>query len=79
MLEREVKINGLYKHFKGTYHKIICIAKDSEDKTEKVVYTHEDTGEIWVRDKKMFLSEVDHNKYPEVLQKYRFEEVEENK
>ena len=77
MLEREVKINGLYKHFKGTYHKVICIAKDSEDKTEKVVYTHEDTGEIWVRDKIMFLSEVDHDKYPEVLQKYRFEEVEE--
>lgn len=76
MLEREVKINGLYKHFKGTYHKIICIAKDSEDKTEKVVYTHEDTGEIWIRDKKMFLSEVDHDKYPEVSQKYRFEEVE---
>ena len=79
MLERKIKINGLYKHFKGTYHKIICIAKDSEDKTEKVVYTHEDTGEIWVRDKIMFLSEVDHDKYPEVLQKYRFEEVEENK
>lgn len=77
MLEREVKINGLYKHFKGTYHKVICIAKDSEDKIEKVVYTHEDTGEIWVRDKIMFLSEVDHDKYPEVLQKYRFEEVEE--
>lgn len=76
MLEREVKINGLYKHFKGTYHKIICVAKDSEDKTEKVVYTHEDTGEIWIRDKKMFLSEVDHDKYPEVSQKYRFEEVE---
>ena len=77
MFEREVKINGLYKHFKGTYHKVICIAKDSEDKTEKVVYTHEDTGEIWVRDKIMFLSEVDHDKYPGVLQKYRFEEVEE--
>lgn len=79
MSERKIKVNGLYKHFKGTYHKIICIAKDSEDKTEKVVYTHEDTGEIWIRDKKMFLSEVDHDKYPEVLQKYRFEEVEENK
>ena len=76
MLERELKVNGLYKHFKGTYHKVICIAKDSEDKTEKVVYTHEDTGEIWVRDKAMFLSEVDHTKYPDVSQKYRFELVE---
>lgn len=76
MLEREIKINSLYKHFKGTLHKVICIAKDSEDSTEKVVYTHEDTGEIWVRDKEMFLSEVDHTKYPDISQKYRFELIE---
>lgn len=75
MLEREVKIGCLYKHFKGTIHKVICFAKDSENLEEKVVYTHEDTGEVWVRDKKEFLSEVDHNKYPDVLQKYRFEEI----
>lgn len=75
MLEREVKINGIYKHFKGTTHKVICIAKDSETLEEKVVYTHENTNEIWVRDKKEFLSEVDHQKYPNVEQKYRFEEI----
>ena len=76
MLENVIKVNGLYKHFKGTLHKVICIAKDSEDLTEKVVYTHEDTGEIWVRDKEMFLSEVDHTKYPDISQKYRFELIE---
>lgn len=75
MLEREVKINGFYKHFKGTTHKVICIAKDSEELTEKVVYTHDDDGSIWVRDKAEFLSEVDHKKYPNVEQKYRFEEI----
>ena len=76
MLERKIKINGLYKHFKGTIHKVICIAKDSEDLTEKVVYTHEDTNEIWVRDKKEFLSKVDKNKYPNVEQVYRFELID---
>ena len=73
MLEREVKINGTYKHFKGTLHKVICIAKDSETLEEKVIYTHEDTSEIWVRDKKDFLSKVDKEKYPNIEQEYRFE------
>lgn len=77
MLEREIRVNSLYKHFKGTTHKIICIAKDSEDQTDKVIYTHEDTGEIWVRDKEMFLSKVDKEKYPNVEQEYRFELIEE--
>ena len=76
MLEREIKEGQLYRHFKGTLHKIICVAKDSESLDEKVVYTHVDTGEIWVRDKNEFLSEVDHNKYPNVIQKYRFDLLE---
>ncbi len=77
MLEREIKVGEVYKHFKGTYHKIIAIAKDSETLEEKVVYNHLDTGEIWVRDKKEFLSEVDKKKYPNINQKYRFELVKE--
>ena len=76
MLEREVKVGCIYRHFKGTLHKVICIARDSETLEEKVVYTHEDTGEIWVRSKIEFLSLVDRDKYPNVLQKYRFEEIE---
>ena len=75
MLEREVKVGSYYRHFKGSIHKVICIAKDSETLEDKVVYTHEDTKEVWVRDKREFLSEVDHNKYPDVSQKYRFEEI----
>ena len=70
---REVKAGQVYKHFKGTIHKIICIAKHSETRENMVIYTHEDTNEIWARSINMFLSEVDHKKYPEIKQKYRFE------
>lgn len=71
---RELKINGIYKHFKGDYYLVEDIAKDSETKQEMVVYRrlYEDGG-LWVRPKEMFLSEVDHEKYPTVEQKYRFE------
>ncbi len=77
MLEREIKVGAIYKHFKGTYHKVIAIAKDATSLNEVVVYTHEDTGEVWVRDKIEFLSLVDRKKYPNVDQEYRFELVKE--
>ena len=73
MLEREVKIGGIYKHFKGHIYEVVCIAKDSESLNDKVIYENIDTKERWVRDKEEFLSEVDHDKYPDVSQKYRFE------
>ena len=73
MLERSVKEGQVYRHFKGSLHRIICIALDSETMKEMVVYNHISDGSIWVRDKEMFLSLVDKDKYPDVKQKYRFE------
>ncbi len=71
---RELKINGIYKHFKGDYYLIVDVAKDSETKCDMVVYRRlYGDGSLWVRPKEMFLSEVDHEKYPNVVQKYRFE------
>ena len=70
---REVKAGKKYKHFKGDIITVICIAKDSETLKEQVVYEH--NGQTWVRDKEMFLSKVDKEKYPNVEQVYRFEEV----
>ena len=71
---QELKINGIYKHFKGDYYLVEDIAKNSETEEEMVVYRKlYDDGSLWVRHKDMFLSEVDHEKYPNVKQKYRFE------
>ena len=74
-MKREVKVGQKYRHFKGFICDIILIAKDSETLEDLVVYTH--NGENWVRPMQMFLSEVDHEKYPDVKQKYRFEEIKE--
>ena len=73
MLERKIKINGIYKHFKGHTYKVICLAQDSDTLKEKVIYTNVETKDTWVRDKEEFLSKVDKIKYPNIKQEYRFE------
>ena len=71
---REIKINGIYKHFKGDYYIVEDIANHSETKEKYVVYRRlYGEGDLWMREMNMFLSEVDHEKYPNVEQKYRFE------
>ena len=67
-------INRVYKHFKGNYYLVEDVVIDSETNEEMVLYKSL-YGEFkrYVRPKDMFLSEVDHIKYPDIKQKYRFE------
>ena len=73
---RKVKIKGYYKHFKGKIYMVEDIAKDCETLEDIVVYRAlYDNKQLWVRKYSDFISEVDHKKYPDVKQKYRFEEL----
>lgn len=77
---RTIEIGKLYKHFKNKLYQVIDIVNDSESNNDehyrKIVIYKALYGEglTWARDYDMFNSEVDHEKYPDVEQKYRFEE-----
>ena len=71
-----IKPGQKYRHFKGNIYEVLLLAKDSETLEDVVVYGY--GNQNWVRPLSMFISEVDHQKYPDIKQKYRFEEIKED-
>ena len=74
---REIHEGKIYRHFKGKRYHVMAIATHTETEEQMVVYRAlYGENRVFVRPYAMFAGEVDREKYPDMIQKYRFEEME---
>lgn len=70
----EIKIKGIYRHYKGDLYLVEDIATHSETGEEMVIYRGlYDDSPLWARPKSLFLNKLDTKKAQEFGQEYRFE------
>ena len=84
-LERDIQVGDIVQHFKRQWvdqktseylYKVLAVAQHTENGEKLVIYQAlYSPFKTCARPYAMFMSETDHEKYPEAKQKYRFEKV----